>query len=193
MKKLCVAFPLFISLNVFPQTRTTLSNLSHSLKPDIEKVVGDYYDHFSEIKGEVISETINDIEYNSKVLPLGASESYVTEIKSLHNYSWQAIMINTEDYEKAVEKYKQIYNDLNGASYSMRGHTSWRFKGFYDAPNDGRAFASSILEPNTVDKVFKRLKIEVALTYSMPEWTVKILVYEKEPDQEMRPTERSEQ
>jgi hypothetical protein len=193
MKKVCIIFPLLFSLNLYSQTRAAVSNFSHSLKPDIEKVVGDYYDHFSEVKGEIISETISDIEYKSKILPSGASESTITEIKSLHNYSWQAIMINIEDYEKAVEKYKQIYNELNGATYSMHEHRTWRFKGSYDAPNDGRAFASSLLEPNTENKVFKRLKIEVALTYSMPEWTVKILIYEKEPDQDMRPTEHSEQ
>ena len=168
--------------------------VNNKIKPDIEKVAKDYYSHFDGIKGEKISESINTIEYESKVIPQDATESIIVQIKGLQNvYSWQATMLQTEEYEKAVEKYKQIYNQLNGANFLMDDHTSWKFKGIYDAPDYSRAFASSVLQPDVADKVLQRLKVEVALSYNMPEWTVKILVYEKEADEDIRPTERSGQ
>ncbi|MEO8859843.1 MAG: hypothetical protein ABI358_00340 [Ginsengibacter sp.] len=194
MKKLSSIFVLLITIQLSAQNKIPVLKISSSIKPDIEKVAGDYYDHFNHIKGEVISETVSTIEYASKILPLGASESSITEIKSVrNNFSWQAIMFTTEDYKKAAEKYKQIYNELNGGNYNMHENRVWRFKGSYDSPDDDRAFASSILEPDKSEKYLRKLKIEVALSYNIPEWTVKVLIYEKESDEDIRPTEKKEE
>jgi len=182
MKKLFALIFIFSPFHPFAQNRSALLKVSNTIKPDIEKVARDYYDHFYNIKGEKISETESTIEYQCKIIPQGSLESTITEIKSLHNvYSWQAIMLNTDDYEKAIEKYKQIYRQLNGASFIMHDNKARKFKGLYDTPDDNRSFASSIL------------KIEVALNYNMPDWTVKILVYEKENDADIRPTEKTGQ
>ncbi len=194
MKKLITPVLIISILNVFAQNKIPLLKVSNTIKPDIEKVASDYYDHFDNIKGEQTNETQNTIEYESKVLPKGASESSITQIKGLYNvYSWQAVMLNTDDFDQAVEKYEQIYHQLNGASLIMHDKKAWKFIGSYDTPNNTRSFASSILAPNLDDKVLQRLKIEVALNYNMPEWSVKVLVYEKENDADVRPTENSDQ
>src|ERR1017187_1262939 len=191
MKKLFTPIYFFLTLHLFAQNKLPFLKVSNTIKPDIEKVARDSYDHFYNIKGKKKSETESTIEYQSKVIPEGATESTITEIKSLHNvYSWQAVMLNTEDYDKAVEKYRQIYNKLNGANFIMHDNKSWKFKGLYDIPDNNRAFASSVLEPEVNEKVLQRLKIEVALNYNMPEWTVKVLVYEKENDEDIKPTEK---
>jgi hypothetical protein len=192
MKKMFLPASIFLSLHLFAQNKLPLLKIPNTIKSDIEKVARDYYDNFYNIKGEKIFETESTIEYESKIIPQNSLESTITEIKSLHNvYSWQTIMLNTEDYDKAVEKYKQVYHELNGADFKMHDNSSWKFKGVYDTPDDNRAFASSILEPDVNEKNFQRLKIEIALNYNMPEWTVRILVYEKENDADIRPTERS--
>lgn len=194
MKKLFMMVCIFSNFHLFAQNKLPLLKIANTIKPDIEKVARDYYDHFYNIKGEKISETESTIEYQSKIIPQGSLESTITEIKNLHNvYSWQAIMLNTDDYEKAVEKYKQLYHQLNGSNFKMYDNQSWKFEGLYDAPDDDRSFASSVLEPDVNEKALQRLKIEIALNYNMPEWTVKILVYEKENDADIRPTEKTDQ
>ena len=70
---------------------------------------------------------------------------------------------------------------------------AWKFAGSYDTPDNTRSFASCVLEPDLDDKVLQRLKIEVALNYNIPEWSVRILIYEKENDADIRPTENSGQ
>ena len=190
MKNLCLLFFILSAFHITAQSRLPALKLTSSITPDIVKVARDYYDHFFHIKGEIISETKSIIEYESKILPQGALESTITQIKNLQNvYSWQAIMINTEDHDKAVEKYKQIYRQLNGANLIMNDGKTCKIRGPYDAPDDDRAFASSILEPDVKEKYLQRLKIEVALSYNMPRWSVKIFVYEKEPDEDIRPAD----
>ena len=85
----------------FRTKQTSAFKDSHTIKPDIEKVVKDYYDHFHNIIGEKIIESESTVEYQSNVLPQGALESSITQIKSLHNvYSWQATMMNTMNMKK---------------------------------------------------------------------------------------------
>jgi hypothetical protein len=194
MKKLCLPFFILSAFHITAQSKLPALKLTLTIAPDIVKVARDYYDHFFHIKGEEILETESTIEYKSKILPQGAVESTITQIKSLQNvYSWQAIMMNTDDREKAIAKYKQIFRQLDGANFTMSDGKTCKIKGLYDAPDDDRSFASSILEPNVTEKYLRRLKIEVGLNYNMPGWSVKILVYEKESDEDIRPTEETGQ
>lgn len=194
MKKLCLLILLIATITATAQHKLPPLKIPSSIKTDIEKVTRDYYDQFFNIKGEKISETESTIEYNSKVKPQGALESTITQIKSIQNvYSWQATMLNAEDYETAVTKYKQIYHELNNANFVMHDNKIWKFKGIYDTPDEGRGFASSILEPDVNEKYLKKLKIEVALNYNISDWSVRILVYEKEADEDIRPSEKQAQ
>ena len=192
MKKLCLLLFIVSTINnVEAQNKLPFVKFTSAITPDVIKVAKDFYDHFSNIRGEEIAETETTIEYRSKILPQGALESSITQIKNLQDvYSWQAIMMNTDDYDKAVARYKQIYRQLNGANLVMNDGKTCKIKGPYDAPDDGRAFASSILEPDVAEKYLRRLKIEVGLNYNMPEWSVRIFVYEKESDEDIRPTGR---
>jgi hypothetical protein len=195
MKKLCLLIFILSAINnAGAQSKLPVLKFAVTITPDVLKVARDYYDHFFNIKGEKISETESTIEYKSKIVPQGALESTITQMRNLQDvYSWQAIMLNTDDYDKAVTKYKQIYRQLNGASLVMNDGKTCKIRGPYDAPDDGRAFASSILEPDVPEKYLQRLKIEIGLNYNMPEWSVRILEYEKESDEDIRPTERNGQ
>ncbi len=194
MKNLCPFILILSAFQISAQNKLPVFHLASTVRPDVIKVAGDYYDHFFNIKGEKISETESIIEYKSKILPQGAVESTILQIKSLHNvYSWQALMLNTDDRDKAVLKYKQMYRELNGAGFIMNDGKKCKIAGPYDAPDNDRAFASSMLEPDVKEKYLKRFKIEVALNYNMSYWTVKILIYEKESDEDIRPSEEAGQ
>ena len=181
---------LFIlsSLSLVAQNKITHIKKVPAINADIEKVVRNYYDHFANIKGEKISETENIIEYSSKINPKGALESTIMQIKSLDNsYSWQALMLDTEDYNQAVSKYKQLYRQLNGTKLFLNDGKSYKLKGIYDTPDETKGFASTLLGLEAGENKMNQFKIEIALNYTMPEWSVKIYVYEKE-DEDIRPT-----
>jgi hypothetical protein len=191
-KQLFILFFIFCAFVSHAQIKNPLAKTIPSVKPDIEKVARDYYSHFYNTKGDKLKEDETTIEYESKVKPQGADRCLVTKYKSEENdYSWQAEMLSTDDYVKAVAKYKQLYNQLNGSVFAMHDGKSYKIKGRYDAPDEGRGFASSLLQLDVVDKDLRRLKIEVALNYFMPQWSIRILVYEKDDDDDMRPTQKS--
>lgn len=63
-----------------------------------------------------------------------------------------------------------------------------KLAGQYDMPEEALSFASSILELQKVNKGLQLLKVEIAINYTLPEWTVKLLIYEKQADDDLRPT-----
>ena len=191
MKKIFSALFLFAPVIVGAQNKLTGPNvkLVPSITTDIEKVARDYNDHFENIRGEQISETENIVEYASKINPLEALESSIIQIKSLENsYSWQTVMLYTENFNEAAAKYKQLYRQLTGGKFSMKNGKSYKLSGLYDTPEQSRTFASTLLSLGTEETQLKDFKVELALNYSIPEWIVKIYVYEKEDDEDMRPT-----
>ena len=160
-----------------------------SVKQDVGMVTHDYYNDFSHIIGDTLESYGSTIEFQCKVVPQGATQSTIQEIKGQKNaYSWQATLFQTDDFKEAVEAYHKLFHQLNGADYPIFTKEKWRFSGDYDTPDESRAFASSILEPVAPTPQLKQLKIEIALNYTMPEWTVKLLVYEKQSDADIRPT-----
>lgn len=189
MKNLLSLIFILSTLSTEAQNKISRIKIVPAVNSEIEKVARDYYDHFDNIKGEKISETENIIEYSSKINPPGALESTIMQIKSLENsYSWQALMLDTEDYNEAISKYKQLYRQLNGTKLSLNDGKSYKLKGIYDVPDEARGFASTLLGLDAASNGMDQFKIEIALNYAMPEWSVKIYIYEKEDDEDIRPT-----
>jgi hypothetical protein len=154
----------------------------------MEKVVGDYFENFNNIKGDTIMETVSTIEFYSNVIPQGATETSITNYKTSKTYSWQSTLFTSEEFKEAVAKYKQYYRQLNGATFTFSDKTSYKVSGNYDTPTEDRSFASSTLEVSSYDRNLKHFKIEVGLNYFFPDWKVRIFIYEKLSDEDIRPS-----
>src|SRR5690606_33867006 len=188
MKILIAIVMLFAFVTTNAQLKIPKIKSAVSIKPDIEKVAKDYYQQFHNITGDTLMRTSNSIEFRSKLLPVGAVNSSITKFIEPRTLSWQAVMFQAENFEEAVTKYKQYYRQLNGMSLNIGELSNYKLIGEYDAPDEGRGFASSILELQNSAPHLKQFKIEIGLNYSLPEWTVKIMVYEKLADEDVRPT-----
>lgn len=190
MKKLTVVVLFFTTISINAQPKFPKLKTAPSIKGDIEKVAKDYYNNFNNITGDTLMQANNEIEFSSKVLPVGAIESRITKFIDPKTFTWQATMFKTEDFNEAVSKYKLYYRQLNGSNLKIDLNSSYKLNGDYDTPDEGRGFASSFLKFDGLNEDLKEFKIEIGLNYSFPEWTVRILMYEKEADDEIRPTVR---
>lgn len=162
-----------------------------SVKNDIEKVSRDFYLDFNNLKGDTIFQASNTTMFASKVIPDGALQSVITKYESPKSYSWQATMFKNESFEEAVLKYKEYFEQLNGANFTFVDKTTHKLSGVYDTPDEGRGFASSKLAYEGDNHDLQLFKIEISLSYLFPVWIVEILMYEKISDKNMRPTAKS--
>jgi len=165
----------------FPVTNNTLRN-------NLEKVVSDFPHALSSIKGDTLEINPQSIEFASLLEFDSAPENSITQYKSIRPvHSFQAIFLRTEDFDKAVKKYKWLYNQLKVMTIKTATGYSFSLSGNYDKPEESKTFSSSVfkLTPNAAD--MPKLKIEAAMQFQFPaEWKVSLLVYEKEREDNER-------
>ncbi|MEO7044005.1 MAG: hypothetical protein ABI091_01770 [Ferruginibacter sp.] len=189
MKKFFLSFLLFVMAFLNQATAQSLKvKPVPAIKSEVQQLIHAYFQHFDGAKGDTLSQSNGSTIYASKILPPGATESSITQYKPGNSYSWQATLLRTEDFDKAVELYKKYYQQLNGMTIVMDDKSTSKLGGQFDRPEESRSFASSILELQKVSRGLRLLKVEISMNYSLPEWTVKLLIYEKQADEDMRPT-----
>lgn len=188
MRKIFSTLFILQSIAGSAQPLVSLKKSPNTLKPVVEQVARDFYQNFNSIKGDTLNQSEETIEFASKIAPADAISTSITKYLQPYSYTWEATMFKTENYEEAVEKYKIYYRQLNGSKLTFYDKTSYNLSGRYDTPDEDRAFASSILQLNPSNNDLQFFKVEIGLSYSLPEWTVKVMIYEKIADDKIRPT-----
>jgi hypothetical protein len=160
-------------------------------RTEMQQVVADFPHDFAAIRGRAIDQSPQTVEYASNVIPAGTSECSITRYSSAGKavYSWQTVLLRTEEYAEAAKKYKWTYQQVKGMNvryvvdqYTLDGH--------YDMPDEGRSFAVSDLTVPSPPEQLRKLRIRVQLQLEGNEWKVTLQVFEKErEDREMASTD----
>ncbi|RYY87796.1 MAG: hypothetical protein EOO15_10880 [Chitinophagaceae bacterium] len=171
----------------------TLITISASAQPkipgtsvfrdDMQKVVADFPHDFARLRGKRIDASPQTVEYASNVAPAGASESSITEYSSGGKaiYSWQTVLLRSEDFAEAAKKYKWAYQQLKGMNvrYVVDQYT---LEGSYGAPDESKSFAITDLSIAHPPSGLRRLRVRVQLQLEENEWKVSLSVFEKEKE-----------
>ncbi len=190
MKKAVKTLALFTILTLVLEPAHAQLKLTppSAIANDVKKVVEDYPGRFNNLIGELIVENPQSSEYRCNFKVNGAEESSITRYSSKSNNvcSWQALMLSTESFEKAKQKFRSLFNQLNNLSVNPGGSKNVHLKGDYDSPVEEKKFASVIFSFSPGDDSLKKLKAEISLQYELTEWKVKLLVYDKEREDDER-------
>ena len=177
----------FLCSAIAAQSQLVKLPINNAFRTDVQKVVEEYPHQFTSIRGEVVNKNPQTVEYASLLIPDGAQESVITKYSSRQKpiYSWQAVMLTTEDYETAVKKYKWLFNQLKGLNVKYVADL-YTLRGEYEVPDESRKFTVSTLVLSHPPTPFRKLKVDVSMTFEFPEWKVSMLVYEKEKEDDER-------
>lgn len=161
---------------------------------DVKKVIEDYPNRFINLMGEVKVENAQSTEYECNFKVNGAEEAFITRYSAKKEIcSWEAVMLTTESFEKARQKFKSLYNQLNNLGVSAGGAKNYHLKGKYEAPQDNMKFTSVLFSFDPENDTVKKLRVEVVMQYQAPmDWKVKVLVYDREREDEERGAEKEE-
>lgn len=176
--KLTISILLFLSLKSQAQLKFPVTN--NDLRINLSKIISDYTQGFSSLKGDTISVNAQSIEFATKINFQGSEQNSITQYKSKNSiYSWKAVLLTTEDFEEASKKYKWLYNQLKVMTVKVQDY-SFTLSGDYDTPDESKKFCSSMfkLTPNAAN--MPRLKIEASMQFEFPEWKINLIVYERE-------------
>ncbi len=155
---------------------------------DVKKVIEDYPNRFINLMGEVITENAQSTDYQCNFKVNGAEEAFITRYSAKKEVcSWEAVMLTTESFDKAKQKYKALFNQLNNLSVSIGTVKNFHLKGKYEAPDENLKFATVLFSFDPDTDAVSRLKVEVVMQYEAPmNWKVKILVYDRDREDNER-------
>jgi hypothetical protein len=178
-----------LSVSILSKAQLKLPGLS-SFRSDFQKVIEDYPHGFASIRGEVIVKNPQTIDYASLVVPAGTTDATVTEYSTEGKpvFSWQALIISTEDFAEAEKKYKWLYNQLRGLNVT---HVVDRYTlhGKFEPADESKKFAVTELVLSDPPPPLRKMKVEATMQFEFPEWKVKVLVYEKEKEDDEQASE----
>ena len=160
----------------------------NDLRNNLQKVVADFPTHFSSLKGDTIEINAQTIEFASLLDFKMASRNWFVQYKSKNPiYSWEAVLLTTEEFDEAVKKYKWLYNQLKVMTIKIGDGYDFTLDGEYDEPSEEREFSSSVFKLTPNASHMPKLKIEASLRFEFPgDWHVSLLVYEKEREDHER-------
>jgi len=155
---------------------------------DIKKVIEDYPNRFINLIGEVVRENSQSTDYYCNIKLNGAEQTFITRYSDKKDIcSWEALMTSTENFDKAKQKFTTLFNQLNNLSVHAGGSGSFMLKGTYKTPGEQNKFNSILFDlvPGTAS--IKKLKVELLMqVYEPMEWKVKILIYDREREDDER-------
>jgi hypothetical protein len=184
--KTLVAFTIAASLTTTSTAQLRLPGTTN-VAPDVKKVIQDYPNHFQNLLGELIIQNPQSSDYKCNFKVNGAEEATITRYVSTKNISsWQAVMLTTESFDEARKKFKSLFTQLNNLTVKMENTDAFHLKGVYESPVEEKKFTSALLSVANADDAMKKLKVEIVMLYELMEWKVKVLVYDREREDNER-------
>lgn len=162
--------------------------VTSQLATDVKTIIKDYPNNFHNLTGELLKEHPQSADYQCTAPVHGAEENFITRYSAKKEQcSWQALMLTTESFEKARQKFKSLYNQLNNLSADAGGAAPVRFRGKYEQPLEEKKFASVIFTPDPATGQTAKLKMEISIQFHVPmEWQVRVMLYNREKEDEER-------
>jgi hypothetical protein len=155
---------------------------------DVKKVIEDYPHRFIHLMGEVIAENPQSTDYQCNFKVNGAEESFITRYSAKKEVcSWEALMLTTEDFNKAKQKFKNLFNQLNNLSVDIGGIKNFHLRGQYEAPVEENKFTAVLFSIDPAADKSAKLKVEIIMQYQAPmDWKIKVLIYDREREDDER-------
>jgi len=183
VKSLALLTIFFLSFTI-TRAQITLKPKS-SISSDVKRVIDDYPNHFDNILGELIIENPQSSDYQCNFKVSGAEECIITRYSSKKQpiFSWQALMLTTDNFEEARKKFRSLYSEL----YNLT-NGSMHLKGLYESPAEEKKFTSVLFSFDPTAESIQQLKVELTIEAEGMDWKVKVLVYDRdrEDDQESK-------
>jgi hypothetical protein len=183
MKALTQLFLLVIPLFVAAQ-QSAFTNQTHST---LQKVINDYPNHFKNIRGSVLVENPQTTDFTSKVQIPGSVNTVITKYSADNDkeiYSWKCIMAESEEFDVASKKYKEIFNQVRNSIIKLDGNKPFILNGNYADPTEDKRFTASDFSLVPASGDLKKLRVELTLEFLITEWKISLLVYDQ-PDEDV--------
>lgn len=183
-------FVLIISISANAQLKSPFT----SIRPQLEQVIKEFPNHFSGIRGAAVTDDEQAAEFESKIVVKDAIETKLISFSNqkYKSWVWECRLFETDDMEKLKRQYKFYYNDIAGKSLIGKPHANaLEPVAGYTNPDGELRLCSNQFRMISDDHAYKHLVVDLVAEYINFQWTVYLRVYDKEKDEDIRPTEKN--
>jgi hypothetical protein len=178
---------LTIATVLLSASLTAQGVFSNKTQAILEKVIQDYPNHFNDIKGELIQQTLQTTEYTSTVQLPGSASSIVTlSTHQSDNNSWTCVIFKAGNFEKARSSFQQIYEQLRNAIITTAGQKTFILSGQYESPSEEKKASQVVFSLLPGVGEMKKLHVELLLREEEEGWKILLSVNDKAPQQEVQ-------
>lgn len=172
---------LFLFLFLFPVLAFAQFHLgsTNTVSGALSKVIEDFPNHFKNIRGEIISQDVQAVNYTSTINIAGADSSIIIQNGSDSDniYSWKETVFEAEDFDQAKQKFHEYFSKIKGTSVTIDNNKT-SFHADYIQPDDAKRFTTIIFLPSSAVRELKHLVIDLSLQYVLSGWEISISIYE---------------
>ena len=172
-----IALMLFC-VSVKAQFRLPVVKTPNEISPVLEKVITDFPNDFSNIKGDLLEEQPSIINYacllNIKGMQPGIISQYGYAAE--HAFSWNNVLLETSSFDEAKAKFKQFYANIKKTEASIE-KLEIRLNADYVEPEAFKTFNTIRFKLETMQDLVKDVTVELNMEYEMDEWKITVSVF----------------
>lgn len=179
-----LALLLLLALHIRVSAQGVFSNQTNGA---LEKVIQDYPNQFKNIKGDLLASNQREAEYKSVVVIPGAESSTVIQYTGAerHIVSWQTILYSSADFDKAEEKFKELYGEIKNTIVRLDGERPVILNGKYETPEEGKTHTTVVFDILPSTGSTRQLRVDMTLSKQRNgRWVVVLSVYDKDRKEE---------
>ena len=178
MRRLLIFFPLYFCIST--KAQLPLKDVNE-ISPVLSKVIHDYPNYFNSIKGKIVDESPQVVNYESllniKDMPQGIIVQYGDERE--HVYSWKNVLLETEDFEEAKKKFHLYYAQIRKTK-AIINQMDIRLVGDYTEPDESKQFNTIVFKLASIEPSIKDVVVDLSLQYEMSGWKITVSLYHVE-------------
>ncbi len=184
MKKttLCISILL---LNLLCHAQIILQNGQHKQFADsLNKIVLDFKNNFSTIKGKQLNTEPEAIVFVSKICLPAAKNCTVKKYTSTEDKtaSWQALLYSSDNFDETIKMYKKFFAQIKAVNINGVDKIGTSFFGKLEKMDENVRFFTSTLRLKTDNVYFKNLAVAIELTNNYAGWDIYVNIYSKKID-----------
>jgi len=159
---------------------------SNNTNAALQRVIQDYPNNYRNIKGELLTENPQTVDYRSKVEIPGSAGCILTHYSSSKKevYSWKADLFEEEDFEKTKLRFKELYNQIRNTIVKIEGEKPFILNGAYQSPTEEKKFTTILFQLLPSGGEMDKLKVELSMNYVITGWKITLTVYDHEHKEE---------
>ena len=174
---------LFTLITLSTTAQGVFSNKTNAA---LKKVIEDYPNHFSNIKGDRISSAELESDYKSKVVIPGSVNCTLTQYNKDAAYSWKCELFTSADFEKAKSSFSDLYNEIHNTIIKVEGEKPVILNGQYEVPEKDKQQTIIFFHFLPAAGIIKKLNVELEMILDNGIWKITLQVNDERAKSEVR-------